>query len=204
MPWRESRYINFNMSSSVATFLDSAKDRMDKSVQHFMDETRGIRTGRASVGLLDSVRVDYYGQRSPLNQIASVTAPDARTLIVKAFDPSSNKEIEKAITAAGLGLNPVVDGTIVRIAIPPLSEDQRKKLASRVKSVGEDAKVALRNVRRDTIKEIETASKDSSHEPKITEDDVKYGKATVQDVLKEFEKKVEDLIDAKSKDIMTI
>ncbi|MCX8228814.1 MAG: ribosome recycling factor [Planctomycetota bacterium] len=192
------------MSSSVATFLDSAKDRMDKSVQHFMDETRGIRTGRASVGLLDSVRVDYYGQRSPLNQIASVTAPDARTLIVKAFDPSSNKEIEKAITAAGLGLNPVVDGTIVRIAIPPLSEDQRKKLASRVKSVGEDAKVALRNVRRDTIKEIETASKDSSHEPKITEDDVKYGKATVQDVLKEFEKKVEDLIDAKSKDIMTI
>ena len=106
---------------------------------------------------------------------------------MKAFDPSSNKEIEKAITAAGLGLNPVVDGTIVRIAIPPLSEDQRKKLASRVKSVGEDAKVALRNVRRDTIKEIETASKDSSHEPKITEDDVKYGKATVQDVLKEFE-----------------
>jgi len=192
------------MSSSVATFLDSAKDRMDKSVQHFMDETRGIRTGRASVGLLDSVRVDYYGQRSPLNQIASVTAPDARTLIVKAFDPSSNKEIEKAITAAGLGLNPVVDGTIVRIAIPPLSEDQRKKLASRVKSVGEDAKVALRNVRRDTIKEIETVSKDSSHEPKITEDDVKYGKATVQDVLKEFEKKVENLIDAKSKDIMTI
>lgn len=205
-PWANPWALPYaiNMSSPLDTFLASARERMQKSAQHFLDETRGIRSGRASVGLLDSVRVDYYGQKSPLNQIANVTVPDARTLMVKAFDPSSLKDIEKAITAAGLGFNPVVDGGVVRITIPPLSEEQRKKLAGRVKSVSEDAKVALRNVRRDVIKDIEVAAKEKSLDQNLTEDDVKFGRDQVQNVLKEFEKKVDDLAAKKSQEIMTV
>lgn len=192
------------MSSPVQPFLDSAQERMDKSVQHFRDETRGIRTGRANTGLLDNVRVDYYGQKTPITQLANVNVLDARTLQVKPFDASSLKDVEKAIQGSGLGLNPSIDGGVLRISIPALSEEQRKKLAGRVKQLGEDAKVAMRNVRRDVIKEMETAHKEKSGDEIVTDDDLKYGKDQVQDLLKEHEKKIDDLAQAKSDEIMSV
>ena len=192
------------MSTAIQPFLDSASERMDKSVQHFLDETRGIRTGRANAGLLDSVRVDYYGQKTPLAQLASVNVVDARCLMVKPFDASALKEIEKAILAAGLGLNPSIEGGALRISIPALSQEQRQKLASRVKSLSEDARVSMRNVRRDIIREIEHEAKDKKRDVVLSEDDVKKGKSEVQDILKDHEKKIDDLSKNKSDEIMTV
>lgn len=192
------------MASSIQPFLDSATERMDKSVQHFIDETRGIRTGRATAGLLDSVRVDYYGQKTPIGQLANVSVTDARTLQVKPFDASAAKDIEKAVMASGLGLNPTLEGGVLRISVPALSEEQRKKLAGRVKQIGEDGKVAMRNVRRDVIKEMDTAHKDKSSEPMVTDDDLKFGKDQVQELLKAHEAKIDDLAKAKSEEILTI
>ena len=192
------------MASSIQPFLDSATERMDKSVQHFIDETRGIRTGRASTGLLDSVRVDYYGQKTPISQLANVSVTDARTLQVKPFDASAAKDIEKAVMASGLGLNPTLEGGVLRISVPALSEEQRKKLAGRVKQLGEDSKVAMRNVRRDVIKEMDTAHKDKSSDPMVTDDDMKFGKDQVQDLLKAHETKIDDLAKSKSEEILTI
>jgi ribosome recycling factor len=192
------------MPTAIQPFLDSASERMDKSVQHFLDETRGIRTGRANAGLLDSVRVDYYGQKTPLAQLASVNVADARCLMVKPFDASALKEIEKAISAAGLGLNPSIEGGALRISIPALSQEQRQKLASRVKSLSEDARIAMRNVRRDIIREIEQEAKDKKRDVVLSEDDVKQGKSEVQDILKDHEKKIDDLSKNKSDEIMTV
>ncbi len=177
---------------------------MDKSVQHFVDETRGIRTGRASTGLLDNVRVDYYGQKTPIGQLANVTVLDARTLQVKPFDASAAKDIEKAVIGSGLGLNPTLEGGVLRISVPALSEDQRKKMAGRVKQLGEDAKVSMRNVRRDAIKEMEQANKDKSGDVVVTDDDLKHGKDQVQDLLKAHEAKIDELAQAKSDEIMTV
>lgn len=192
------------MASSIQPFLDSAVERMDKSVQHFIDETRGIRSGRASAGLVDNIRADYYGQKTPLSQLASVTVADARSLVVKPFDAAALKEIEKAIQSAGIGLNPSIEGSSLRISVPALSEDQRKKLATRVKQLAEDAKVAMRNVRRDVIREMETEHKERTADVVLSEDDLKAGKDQVQDLLKEHENKIEELYQAKSDEIMTI
>lgn len=192
------------MATPTQLFLDSASERMDKSVQHFVDETRGIRTGRANTGLLDSIRVDYYGQKTPVGQLANITVLDARTLQVKPFDAGAAKDIEKAVMGSGLGLNPTLEGGVLRISVPALSEEQRKKLAGRVKQLGEDAKVAMRNVRRDVIKEMETANKDKSGEVVLTDDDLKHGKDQIQDLLKAHETKVDELAKAKSDEILTV
>jgi len=192
------------MASALQPFLDSAVERMDKSVQHFIDETRGIRSGRASAGLVDNIRADYYGQKTPLSQLASVTVADARSLVVKPFDAAALKEIEKAIQAAGIGLNPAIEGSSLRISVPALSEEQRKKLAGRVKQLAEDGKVAMRNVRRDVIREMEVEHKERNGEIVLTEDDLKSGKDRVQDLLKEHETRLDDLYKAKSDEIMTV
>ncbi len=192
------------MSSPIEPFVESAIERMDKSVQHFLDETRGIRTGRASAGLLDNVRVDYYGQKTPLNQIANVSVADARCLLVKPFDAAALKDIEKAILASDLGLNPAIEGGSLRINIPALSQEQRQKLAGRVKSLGEDARVSMRNVRRDVLRELETEAKDKNRDVVLSEDDVKQGKDRIQDVLKEHESKIDELCKNKSEEIMTV
>lgn len=192
------------MATPTQPFLDSASERMDKSVQHFVDETRGIRTGRANTGLLDSIRVDYYGQKTPIGQLANVSVLDARTLQVKPFDATAAKDIEKAVMGSGLGLNPTLEGGVLRISVPALSEEQRKKLAGRVKQLAEDAKVSMRNVRRDVIKEMDTANKDKSGDVVLTDDDVKHGKDQVQDLLKEHETKIDDLAKSKSDEILTV
>lgn len=192
------------MASSIQPFLDDATQRMDKAVEHFALEIRGIRTGRANPGLIENLRVDYYGTKTPLNQMAVINVPEPRQLVVKPYDVSVLKDIERAVQMADLGMNPVSDGKTLRITIPPLSEEQRKKLAARVRTMSEEAKVALRNVRRDMIKHVETAQADKKHVPVLTEDDAKTAKEKVQDVLKLHEKKVDDAVAAKSKEIMEV
>lgn len=192
------------MSFSYQTHLDDAEDRMDKTVEHFADEIRGFRTGRASAGLIENIRVNYYGNSTPLNQMASITVPDARCLLVKPFDPGGLKDIEKAILAADLGLNPAVDGGALRVTVPHLSEEQRLKMVARLKSLAEDTKVSLRNVRRDTIREIEHAQKDKTGDVVLTEDDVKSAKSAIQDILKKHESSVETTLGKKSTDILEI
>jgi ribosome recycling factor len=192
------------MSLSYQTFLDDARERMDKTLEHFQDEIRGIRTGRASTGLVDNIRVDYYGSKTPLSQMATVTVPEPRCLLVKPFDPSTMKDIEKAIMAADLGLNPAIEGNALRVSVPHLSEEQRQKMVSRLKSMAEETKVSMRNVRRDAIKDTEHAQKDKSRDVTVTEDDVKSAKSGIQDILKEHESKVDEALSAKSTEILEI
>jgi ribosome recycling factor len=192
------------MSLSYQTFLDDARERMDKTLEHFQDEIRGFRTGRASTGLVDNIRVDFYGSKTPLSQMANITVPEARCLLVKPFDPSTMKDIEKAIMAADLGLNPAIEGNALRVSVPHLSEDQRKKMVARLKSLAEDTKVSIRNVRRDVLKDVEHAQKDKTGDVAVTEDDVKSAKSDVQDILKEHESKVDESLKNKSAEIMEV
>ncbi|MFN7628276.1 MAG: ribosome recycling factor, partial [Pirellula sp.] len=145
---------------SVEDILLDAEERMDKALSHLKTNLAGIRTGRAAPGLLDSVKVTVYGSQTPLKQLASVGAPEPQQLVIRPFDPSVIKDIEKAIVASELGLNPQNDGRIIRINIPPLSTDTRKKLVARIKELAEETRVSIRNVRRDANKAIETAEKD--------------------------------------------
>jgi len=192
------------MSLSYQTQLDDAEDRMDKTVEHFSEEIRGFRTGRASTGLIENIRVDYYGTMTPLSQMASITVPEARCLLVKPFDPSGLKDIERAILAADLGLNPAIDSGNLRVTVPHLSEEQRLKMVARLKSLSEDTKVSLRNVRRDTIRDIEHAQKDKTGDVVLTEDDVKSAKSDIQDILKKHEAAVEETLSAKSTEILEV
>ncbi len=190
------------MASSIQPFLDDATERMQKSVDHFLAETRGIRTGRASAGLVENIRVDYYGTKTLLNQLATITVPDPRSLLVKPYDQSCLKDVERAILAADLGLNPSIEGKALRISIPPLSEEQRKKLVGRVKALAEEARVSMRNVRRDVLKDVELAHRERERDPAITDDDLQRAKERIQEILKDFEKKIGEILDAKSKEIL--
>ena len=192
------------MSLSYQSYLDDAQERMDKTVEHFADETRGFRTGRASAGLIENIRVDYYGTKTPLSQMAAITVPEARCLLVKPFDPSGLKDIEKAVLAADLGLNPAIDGPSLRITVPHLSEEQRTKMVGRLKSLAEETKVSLRNVRRDAIRDVEHAQKDKTGDVVVTEDDVKSAKSDIQDILKSHEAKVKETLPSKSAEIMEV
>lgn len=190
------------MADSIKPFLDDATARMHKAVDHFQQEIRGIRTGRANPGLIENVRVDYYGTKTPLGQMAAISAPEPRQLVVKPYDASALKDIEKAVLSADLGLNPSLDGKLLRITIPPLSEEQRKKLVARVKSMAEEAKVAIRNVRRDVLKHVESSVGDKKRNPVVTDDDAGFAKDRVQEILKNHEKLVDDAVASKSKEIL--
>ncbi|RMH01616.1 MAG: ribosome recycling factor [Planctomycetota bacterium] len=190
------------MARPIQPFLDDARARMAKSVEHFQGETRGLRTGRANSALVDHIRVDYYGSKTPLSQLATVSVPDPRSIVVKPFDASCLKDVERAILASDLGFNPSIEGKMLRITIPPLSQEQRQKLAGRVKSLAEEARVSMRNVRRDVLKEVETAWREKKGEVLLTDDDVREAKDAVQDLLKEHEKKVDEILEAKTKEIL--
>lgn len=183
---------------SVEDILLDAEERMDKAIAHLKQNLLGIRTGRAAPGLLDSVKVNAYGSLSPLKQLASVAAPEPQQLVIKPFDTSLIKEIEKGIVASELGLNPQSDGRIIRINIPPLSTDTRKKLVARIKELSEEAKISIRNVRRDANKAIETAEK----EKPISEDDRDSAKEDVQEMTKKYEDEVSELAKARESDVM--
>jgi ribosome recycling factor len=183
---------------AVEEILLDAEERMDKALQHLKSNLAGIRTGRAAPGLLDSVRVTAYGSQSPLKQLASVGAPEPQQLVIRPFDTSIIKDIEKAIVASELGLNPQSDGRIIRINIPPLSTDTRKKLVARIKELAEEAKISIRNVRRDANKAIETAEKDKL----ISEDDRDSSKEQVQELTKKYEEEVSEVAKARESDVM--
>jgi ribosome recycling factor len=183
---------------SVDEILLDAEERMEKALAHLKNNLAGIRTGRAAPGLLDSVKVTVYGSQTPLKQLASVGAPEPQQLVIRPFDPSVIKDIEKAIVASELGLNPQNDGRIIRINIPPLSTDTRKKLVGRIKELAEEARISIRNVRRDANKAIETAEKEKT----ISEDDRDKSKEEVQELTKKYEESVGELAKNREADVM--
>jgi ribosome recycling factor len=183
---------------SVDEILFDTEERMEKALEVLKKSLSGIRTGRANPGLVDSVRVDVYGSPTPLKQIASVGAPEPTQIVIRPYDQGTIKEIEKAIVSADLGFNPQSDGRLVRINIPPLSTDVRKKMVSRIKELCEEAKVAIRNVRRDGNKAAEQAEKDKS----ISEDQRDDLKEKIQEFTKKFEESANDAARSREKEVM--
>jgi ribosome recycling factor len=176
------------------------KTRMDKAVEDFRKEMAATRTGRASVHMLDSVTVDYYDAQMPLNQIAQVHAPEAQLITVQPFDPTSLAAIEKAIRTADLGLNPMNDGKIIRVPVPPLTEERRKDMVKHLHRVLEEHRTAVRNIRREGNDAIKKATKDK----KITEDDEKRAMEEIQKLTDDEIKKMEDMSKAKEKEVLEI
>src|SRR5437667_5774187 len=178
--------------------LFDAEERREKAVNVFRDELRGLRTGRATPALVDSIRVEYYGSPTPIRQLAQISTPDPQQILIRPFDASSLKDIEKAIRSSDLGMSPNNDGKMIRLTVPAMSGEQRQKMVARIKKSAEDAKVALRNIRRDANKHFDVAEKDKE----MTEDDRDKGKEDVQKLLKTYEDKVADMAEKKSKEIM--
>jgi ribosome recycling factor len=178
--------------------LSNLKTDMDKSIESYEKELGKVRTGRASLSLLDSVRVDYYGTPTALNQLANVSIPEARLITIQPWDNQVIKEIEKAILKADLGLTPNSDGKIIRVSIPPLTEDRRKELVKMVKKISEAAKVSVRNHRRKINDDLKAAKNDKL----ISEDDMFKSQDEVQKITDEYVKKCDEIGDKKEKEIM--
>ena len=176
------------------------KTRMDKAVEDFRTNLAAARTGRATINMLDPVRVPYYGSEMPLNQLSTIHAADAQLLTVQPFDPSILGEMDKAIRAAGLGLNPQNDGKIIRIPVPPLTEDRRKEMVKHLHKILEDHRTAIRNVRRDGNDAIKKAMRDK----KVSEDDEKKALDEVQKLTDAEIKKMEEMSQAKEKELLTV
>jgi ribosome recycling factor len=183
---------------SVEDILFDAEERMEKALTKLKQDLTGIRTGRANPGMVDSLRVEAYGSPVPIKQIASVSAPEPQQLVIRPFDPGTIKDIEKGIIASDLGLAPQSDGKVIRLNIPPLSGEVRRKMVARTKELAEETKVAVRNIRRDANKLAETEEKDKE----ITEDDLKSTKEEVQNLTKKFEDRANELAKAKESEVM--
>ena len=176
--------------------LEECEEKMQKSVDAFQKELVTIRTGRANPRMLDSVEVEYYGMATPLNQIAGISVVEGRQLMIKPYDKGSLKDIERAIFAANLGLTPQNDGAVIRINIPPLTEERRREFVKQVKKLAENGKVAIRNIRRSINNDLEKEDKD--------EDILKDNKKTVQEYTNKYIKKIDEIAAAKEKDLMTV
>lgn len=187
------------MSDEIKMALEEATSAMEKGIDHLEFELSKIRAGKASPSMLDDVRVDYYGAPTFLKTIANVNTPDARTITVQAWEKNMLTPIAKAIMEANLGLNPQNNGEIIIISVPMLTEERRRDLSKRGHAEGEHAKVGIRNARKDAIDFIKQAQKDG-----LPEDEAKGGEAKVQELTDKYNKKVDELIAAKDKDIMTI
>ncbi len=183
---------------SVDDILLDAEDRMEKAIDVLKKNLSGIRTGRANPGLVDTLRVDVYGSPTPIKQVASVGAPEPTQIVIRPYDQNTIKEIEKAIVASDLGFNPQSDGRVVRINIPPLSTDMRKKMVARIKELTEEAKISIRNIRRDANKAADQAAKDKG----ISEDQRDDIKDQVQDLTKKFEDQASELAKKRESDVM--
>ena len=174
--------------------------KMDKSLVHLAEEFDAVRAGRANPKVLDRITVEYYGTETALNGVATISSPDARTLVIQPWDTSLLKEIQKAILSSELGINPQNDGKVIRLIFPQLTEERRKELTKQVKKYAEDAKVAMRNIRRDGMDYVKKLKKNNE----ITEDDQKKAEKDLQDMLDKFIKKVDDTTAAKEKELMAI
>ena len=174
--------------------------KMGKALDHLAEEFSAVRAGRANAKVLDRITVEYYGSETPLNGVATISSPDARTLVISPWDTKLLKDIAKAIQTSDLGINPQNDGRVVRLVFPQLTEDRRKELVKQVKKYGEDAKVAMRNIRRDGMDYVKKLKKNSE----ITEDDQKKAEKDLQDLLDKNIKKVDAALAAKEKELMAI
>jgi ribosome recycling factor len=182
------------------TFLNELKSKSEKSLEALRKEMGRVRTGRASLAILDGVRVNYYGAPTPLAQVASLSVPDARTIMIQPWDSKVLGEIEKAIQKSDLGLTPLNDGKVVRINIPPLTEERRKELVKVIKRMEEECKVALRNLRREANEQLKTAKKDKQ----ISEDDQFKSQDEVQKLIDKLIQKAEEIVKAKEKEVLEI
>lgn len=184
------------MDSRLAVF----EEKMGKSLANLEEEFAGIRAGRANPHVLDKLRVDYYGTPSPIQSVANVSVPEPRMIQIQPWEASMVKEIEKAIMCSDLGINPTNDGKVIRLVFPELTEERRKELAKDIKKKGENAKVAVRNIRRDAIDHLKKVGKEKD----LSEDEVKDLEDTVQKLTDEYVAKVDRAVDAKSKEILTV
>ncbi len=176
------------------------EEKMQKTVQGLMNEYAAIRAGRANPAVLDKVRVDYYGVETPVNQMAAVSVPDARTLMIQPWDKTTLKAIEKAIQMSDIGINPQNDGTAIRLVFPPLTEERRRELGKTVLKMGEDFKVSLRSIRRDSLEKLKAMKKNNE----ITEDDQANGEKKMQTLTDKYCKEIDETASAKEKEIMEL
>lgn len=176
------------------------QDKMKKSIQVLQAELNAVRAGRANPHILDKVMVDYYGQPTPIQQVGNVTVPEARLIQIQPWDASVIKDIEKAINMADLGIAPTSDGKVIRLVFPELTEEKRKELTKKVKHLGEEGKVALRNIRRDAMHDLKKQEQDNL----LTEDDLKDLENEVQDITDKGVKEIDTMVEEKTKEIMTV
>ena len=181
----------------IDEILLESEETMDKSVEYLQKELRGMRTGRASTALLEYVKVEYYGSKTDLRELAAISVAESQQLLVKPFDPSAKNDIIKAIEAADLGLNPQSEGNAVRVSVPAPSADRRKQLVAQVEKMGEDAKVSCRNSRRDAIKNIESTGSDQ----KLSDDDVERAKNEIEAATKKHVAKIEEMVSKKVSEV---
>ena len=177
--------------------LLEVEEKMDRDVEYLRKEFRGIRTGRASPGLVVHIKVDYYGSPTDLRQLASIATPEPTLIVIKPFDPGSLKEIDKAIAASNIGINPQSDGKVIRLAIPPLSGERRHQIAGQLKKLAEAARVAVRNARRDGNKEADQQEKASE----MTEDEARHCRDEIQKLITLYEAKIDEILDSKTQEI---
>jgi ribosome recycling factor len=182
----------------VKQIITDSENKMKKAVEVLQDEFKSVRTGRASTGLVENIKVEYYGNPTPLKALAALSTPQSDMILVKPFDPGSIKDIDKAILASDVGLTPMVDGKVIRLNVPPLTEERRRQLAHQVKGLGEQTKVSVRNVRRDAIKLLEKEKEGKT----ITEDDLEKGKKQLDDLTKQYTDKADQVVKHKSDEIM--
>lgn len=187
------------MEEEIQMIIEDAQERMNTPIEHLVSELLKVRAGKANPSMLEGIKVDYYGNIVPLNQTANINTPDARTIIVQPWEKSMIGPIEKAILAANIGINPVNDGNVVRLSIPPLTEERRKNYVKQVRNEGENSKVIIRNIRRENNEELKKLKKDG-----VSEDVIKASEEKIQKITDNFIKKVDDLVTVKEKDIMTI
>jgi len=178
--------------------VNEHKQLMEKALEFLHSEFKTVRTGRASTGLVENLKVDYYGSPTPLKQLATFSVPESSMIVIKPFDPASIKEIEKAIKNSDLSIAPMSDGKIIRLNVPPLSGERRTQLASQVKQLGEQAKVSIRNIRRDANKKLDDAQKAKT----LTEDDRDHGKKEIDEFTKQYTDKIDKAVKSKTDEVM--
>lgn len=186
--------------SNAGPIHQKLTEKMDHALEHLKRDLAGLRTGRASVALLDGVRVDYYGTMTPLKQVSNISTPEARLITIQPWEPQLIKEIEKAISNSGLGVNPSNDGKLIRVPLPPLTEERRKELGKICKKHGEDAKVQIRGFRRDANEELKKLQKDT----KLTEDELRKAEQDTQKLTDNYVQKIDDVIKKKEQEILEV
>jgi len=184
--------------TAMDDILLDCEEKMESALAYLHQEYRGVRTGRASAGLVEHIKVDYYGSPTDLRQLANIAVPEPAMIVIKPFDPSTTKDIERAIQSSNIGITPMTDGRIIRLQIPPLSTERRTQLAGQIRKMGEASRVTVRNARRDANKTADKLQKESV----MTEDEAEKAKEAIQELTKQYEAKVTELVEVKSQEIM--